>query len=30
MATSRASRPVSGLHLRDATVIITGGVIAGH
>jgi len=29
MAISRASRPVSGLHLRDTAVIITGGIIAG-
>jgi len=28
MAISRASRPVSGLHSRSTTVIITGGIIA--
>jgi hypothetical protein len=30
MAISPASHPVSGLHLRDTTVIITGGIIADH
>ena len=30
MAISPATRPLSSLHLRDTTVIITGGIIADH